>query len=205
MTPQLVQIMEKIMEYRDCIKGTVDIVTNGTIMFPDELLALFQRNSDKMRVIMSNYGKDLSGKIRDIEKALIERKIPYRIQNYASDSTEWTNDGWVDFSDHSLKHDTVEKLEIQGKKCFVRQGRYYVINAGELHPCFRQYWRMHTGIMELEDSEYIDLNQVNMDVNKELDKLKKINEYPYYKSCAYCNGLYNGIERYKPAEQLEGR
>lgn len=201
--PDLVRIMEKVLSYKNNISDTIDIVTNGTIMFKEDLLQLLESNNEKMRVIISDYGNGLSSKIGEIENALTERNIVYRIQNYASNSDEWTYNGWVDFSDHSLKHDTEEKLIAQGKRCIFKQGHYYVINDGELHPCSRQYWRMRQGIMPKDEQWYIDLNQENIDIDKEQMKLKKLEEAQYLKSCAYCNGVYNGIKRYKPAEQLK--
>ena len=200
--PELVNIIKKVLTYRDKITNTIDIVTNGTLMFRDDLLELLEKNNDKIRIIISNYGKELSTKMSQIEDALVKRDIMYRIQNYASESDEWTYNGWVDFSDHSLKHDTEDKLIEQGKKCIFRLGHYYVINDGELHPCSRQYWRMREGIMEKDEQWYIDLNVKDLDVQSATQKLKQLEETKYLKSCGYCNGVYNGIKRYKPAEQL---
>ena len=155
-----------------------------------------------MRIIISNYGKNLSTKINAIEEALNQIGVTYRIQNYDSESTEWTYDGWVDFTDHSLKHDTEEKLKRQGARCIFRQGHYWVINDGELHPCSRQYWRMRKGIIPKDKDWYLDLNELQMDLEEQRMKLQQLEQVPYLKSCAYCNGVYNGIKRYKPAEQL---
>lgn len=202
MNPELVPILEKILQYREHIEDSVDIVTNGTIMFKPELLKFLGDNRDIMRVIVSDYGNGLSPRVAEIEEKLKELGVNYRIQNYDTNAEEWTYNGWVDFSDHSLKHDTEEKLLEQAKRCIFRQGHYWVINDGELHPCSRQYWRMREGILEKDNDWYIDLNKEDMDVMGEKDKLAALEKTPYLKSCAHCNGVYNGIKRYKPAEQL---
>lgn len=202
MNPDLVPIMEHILKHGGQIENSIDIVTNGTIIFQEDLLNFLKKNNTKMRVIISNYGKNLSTKINDIEKALNQIGVTYRIQNYDSESTEWTYDGWVDFTDHSLKHDTEEKLKCQGARCIFRQGHYWVINDGELHPCSRQYWRMRKGIIPKDKDWYLDLNELQMDLKEQRTKLQQLEQVPYLKSCAYCNGVYNGIKRYKPAEQL---
>jgi organic radical activating enzyme len=200
--PNLVDILRKIIEYSDKIEDKIDIVTNGTIMFSNELIEFLEKNKNKMRVILSDYGCKLSKKIENISRELTKANIPYRIQNYSSDSDIWTYNGWVDFTDHSLKHRTENELIEQGKKCIFRLGHYYVINDGELHPCSRQYWRMHENIIPKDDYWYIDLKQRKMNIQKEEKKLQCLEEKIYLNSCAYCNGVYNGIKRYKPAEQL---
>lgn len=202
LNPDLNRIMNKVLEYRDSVAGTIDIVTNGTLIFPEELLETLEKNRDKMRVIISNYGKNLSRNIQEIEESLQERNVNYRIQNYDIEADEWTYDGWVDFSDHSLKHDTEEKLIKQAKRCIFRQGHYYVINDGELHPCSRQYWRMRKGIISKDENWYIDLNRKDMNLEKETAKLQGLEETPYLLSCAHCNGVHAGVKRHKPAEQL---
>lgn len=202
MNPELVPILKKTLEYRNQIESSLDMVTNGTIMFKEELLELLQANKDFMRVIISDYGKGLSVRIDDIEAELKKRGINYRIQHYDTRSDSWTYDGWVDFSDHSLKHNTEEKLIAQGKRCIFRLGHYWVINDGELHPCSRQYWRMREGILERDPDWYIDLNQEQMVLKAEQEKLAALESVPYLKSCAYCNGVHAGVKRYRPAEQL---
>jgi organic radical activating enzyme len=202
MNPELVPIIEHVLKYSDQIDNSIDIVTNGTIMFKEELLDFLQKNNTKMRIIISNYGTALSTKVKDIEDALKRIGVTYRIQNYDLESDEWTYDGWVDFTDYSLKHDTEEKLKRQGARCIFRQGHYWVINDGELHPCSRQYWRMREGIIPKEQDWYIDLNVLKIEAEKEDAKLERLEHVLYLKSCAYCNGVYQGIERHKPAEQL---
>lgn len=202
MNPYVAQILEKVLEHRNQIVNSCDLVTNGTIMFNDEILKIMEANKDIMRVIISDYGKGLSKKVGEIEKEVKKRGINYRIQHYDVKAESWTYDGWVDFRDHTLKHDTEEKLIAQGKRCIFRIGHYWVINDGELHPCSRQYWRMHNEIIEYDLSGFIDLNQDNLDVLAERQKLYVLENGPYLKSCAYCNGCYAGIKRHRPAEQL---
>lgn len=202
MNPDFSKIMEEVIKYKSHITDSVDMVTNGTIMFPNDLLKVLAENKDIVRVIISNYGAALSTKVDMIKGQLEGLGINYKIQDYDTDKDEWTYDGWVDFSDHSLKHDTMEKLLEQCKKCIFRLGHYYVISEGELHPCSRQYYRMHEGIIEKDTDWYIDLKNPDLCVETETEKLTFLEKTKYLKSCAYCNGVYNGIECHKPAEQL---
>lgn len=200
--PDFEKILIETMEYREQIQERIDMVTNGTILFGDNLLNILESNKHIVRVIISNYGENLSTKLSQIVTQLEERGICYRIQDYDIEKEHWTYDGWVDFSDHSLKHDTMEKLLEQCNRCIFRLGHYYVINDGELHPCSRQYWRMRNNIIEKDKDWYIDLNTQSVDIDEDKKRLEFLENTKYLKSCAYCNGTYNGIERFKPAEQL---
>ena len=53
-----------------------------------------------MRVILSNYGNDLSKKFELNEQKLNERNINYRVSKFYGDSLYY--DGWIDFTDQSL-------------------------------------------------------------------------------------------------------
>lgn len=197
------KIMEMVYLYSNQIEERIDIVTNGTIPFREELIEVLCKNKEKNRVIISNYGKTLSKQIPTIMKQLEENDITYRIQSYA-DEDNLLYDGWVDFSDHSLKHKTEKELVNQANRCIFRRGHYYVINDGELHPCSRSYWRMRTSVIEKDETQYINLleqNEERVDQNKK--RLEHIENLVALNSCAYCHGVYNGIKRYKPAEQLD--
>lgn len=197
----ITKIMDKVYEFSDRIEKNIDIVTNGTLSMSEELLKLLSQYAEKTRVIISDYG-DLSKKRDELIAQLEKWNINYRVQNYAGESN-WLFDGWVDFSNHSLKHVTQGEVETQAHKCIFRQGHYYVINDGELHPCSRSYWRMREGIIPKDEKQYINLLDTfgdNIQGNRE--RLEAIEKLVSLNSCAYCNGVHDGVKRYKPAEQL---
>lgn len=198
----IAKIIEKVYEYDEKIETHIDIVTNGTLGMRKELLDILATNK-KIRVIISNYGKKLSSQLPSIIQDLEQNKICYRVENYSQDEETWQYEGWVDFSDHSLKHNTKESLLAQAKRCIFRNGHYYVINSGELHPCSRSFWRMHMGIIQKDDSEYVDLLCLNNEtIEEQRAKLERIEGLISLKACAYCNGVHKNTKRYKPAEQL---
>ena len=55
------------------VKQTVDLVTNGTIPFSGDLLKVLERNREKARVIVSDYGADLSKNMGKMIQALETR------------------------------------------------------------------------------------------------------------------------------------
>ena len=73
MNPDIKGIVEKLLNYQDKITSTIDIVTNDTLMFGKDLLELLEKNKNKIRIIISNYGKDYSIKISQIEEELKKR------------------------------------------------------------------------------------------------------------------------------------
>lgn len=203
MHKDMANIMKMVYKYSDQIKEHIDIVTNGTIPFGDELIKTLYKNKENTRVIISDYGKFLSKNIDIVVKQLEENNITYRIQSYA-DEDKLLYDGWVDFTDHSLKHKTEQEVLKQANRCIFRRGHYYVINEGELHPCSRSYWRMRINVIKKDEMQYINLlNQTDKELDKNRKCLEHIEKLIALNSCAYCSGVYNGIKRFKPAEQLE--
>lgn len=145
------QMMAEIMKYRERIENSIDLVTNGTLPLKDSLIDVLSQNKDMVRIIINNYGKDLSKNVDDIIAVLEQNDIFYRVQNYEEDS-DWTYDGWVDFRDHSLKHKTEEARLEQVRRCVFRRGHYYGISNGILHPCNRSYYRMESGIIDKDET-----------------------------------------------------
>jgi organic radical activating enzyme len=197
----LVPIMEEVYKYSDQIKQYICIVTNGTLTMKDDVLDALSAHK-KIMVVISNYGPDLSRKFEALIKALKSRDINYRIDNYQGDSDDKYG-GWIDYRDHSLKHTTNEAVKKQAQSCFFwTEGPYYEINFGELHPCSRSFWRMHSEIMVKDQRQYIDLLDNESSIDEKRVRLTKISQLVFLNACAYCSGNREDTKRYKPAEQL---
>ena len=100
LNPDVKSILQEVFQHLDQITGSVDFVTNGTMEISDEILDLFEQNKAKTKIVLSDYGKNLSTKIQSIEKKLIQRGINYRISKFYGDSLYY--DGWIDFFVFSL-------------------------------------------------------------------------------------------------------
>lgn len=200
MNKDITAIMKKLASHSDQILEHIDMVTNGTLDVPEDLLTALEPYREKARIIISNYGSDLSKKIESIKKAVSAHGLVYRVQEYSPDGN-WLYDGWIDFTDHSLKHKTIPEVEASAKKCLFRQGHYYVINDGILYPCPRLHWRTHEGIVS--SSQCIDLLNGTQSVQADQAKLSELENLVYLDSCAYCYGNNETVPRHKPAEQLK--
>ena len=194
-------ILKEVYKYKEQIKCSVDFVTNGTIEIPDELLDLFELHKEETKVVLSNYGEKLSVKIDSIEEKLRQRGISYRISKFYGENLYY--DGWIDFTDHSLKWNTLEKRDCNAQKCVHRVGKYFVIDDGELHCCSRSYWRIRNHIIPKVKGEYVPLLDESVSIEEKRKDLIEMLQKKSSTSCAYCVGLCNDAKRVKPAEQLE--
>lgn len=194
-------ILKEVYKYSNQVVQSIDFVTNGTIEISSEILDLFEENKDKTKVVLSNYGADLSKKIDMIQCELEKRKIPFRVSKFYGDNLYY--DGWIDFSDHTLKWDTLEKRERNAQQCIHRVGKYLVINNGELHCCSRSFWRMKQGIIPKVIGEYVPLMDNSITVKEKRKILLDMYNLKSSTSCAYCVGLCNNATRVLPAQQLE--
>ena len=194
-------ILKEVYQYQTQIKESIDFVTNGTIEIPKEVLDLFELHKENTKVILSNYGEELSVKINSIEKELKKRDITYRISKFYGDDLYY--DGWIDFTDHSLKWKTLEERDCNAQKCIHRLGKYFVINDGELHCCSRSHWRIRNHIIPKVRGEYVPLLDESFSIEEKRQDLLAMLEKKSFSSCAHCVGLRNDVERVRPAQQLE--
>ena len=200
MHKDLASILKVIFKYTDQIKQTICIITNGTLVMKEDVLDILSTNK-KTRVVISDYGTILSPRVAFLVNALEARNIQYRIDSYQGNSRDKYG-GWIDYRDHSLKHTTDEAIKNQASNCFWRKGHYYEINYGELHPCARSFWRMHSGIIPKDKTQYIDLLNNEKSIEEKRALLAKIEKLTFLNSCAYCSGNKEGTKRYRPAEQF---
>ncbi|MEL7661269.1 radical SAM protein [Acetobacterium wieringae] len=192
------RILNKTMEYSSQI-GRILILTNGTMLFSDEVLEILQNHKDKLHVTISNYGF-LSTRADELENKLKILDISHRVIKYSGENLFC--DGWVDYGDHSRKHFTQKETDIKGKKCAIRSRDVSIILNGELHSCGRSFRRMELGIIPKNKNEYVDLLDSNTTINEKKDIISLMFRSDSTTSCAYCNGLCEDSERFPPAEQL---
>ena len=78
MNKDLLPIMKHIIEvYADRILTSIDLVSNGTLPFPEEILDFLASHRDKFKVTMSNYGPSLSTKIEENAHASYKKRFRF--------------------------------------------------------------------------------------------------------------------------------
>lgn len=182
--------------------GTLEIVTNGTIVPSEALLESLMRLRTRFCFIIDNYGLKLSKKVDEIDKLLATKGIPYRILNYTQTDTYYN--GWVDFGDLSVKKlHTKEEIEEHCGKCAHSQKLKWCFPTidGLMYPCPPAQRCVELGSVN-NYNEYIDLFDDALSVEDQRQKIQAIYSGKSLEACAWCNGLREDSQRFMPAEQL---
>lgn len=196
-------ILREVFKYLDQITGSVDFVTNGTMEIPNTILDLFEENKDKSKIVLSNYGDNLSTKIESVSTKLKQRNINYRVSEFSGKDKELYYGGWIDFTDHSLKWQTEIERDNNAQGCVHRAGKYFVINDGEIHCCSRSFWRIKNGIIPKIEGEYVPLMDDSISIEEKRRILLEMYGKKSFTSCAHCVGLRNDAPRITPAQQIK--
>ncbi|MDR2176359.1 MAG: hypothetical protein LBO82_10560 [Synergistaceae bacterium] len=197
------ELFEYALRYRD----NADIfktVTNGSKEIRGDLIDVWKQYGDKFYCIIDNYGPKLSPCAEENCSKLKSAGIPCELRDMYSDSKH--HGGWADFRVDEIKH-TVEEAKAIYLKCGQAQKLKHCCNIinGLLMPCHMQFKLNDRGICEPLPHEYIDLFDDSEPLEKKREKMRNftdIAEIQFLTACRYCVGLYDGIERAKPAVQL---
>lgn len=200
MHPHLVDIYKMLFLYENQINKSVDMVINSTLLLKEDLLDFLELKKDKIKIILSDYGNGLSPKIDENIELLKNRNITYRISRFNGENLYY--DGWIDFTDHSIKWNTLEERDSNASKCMQRVGKYFIINEGEIHCCSRGFWRSYNNIIPKIKGEYVDLLNDDISVEEKQEDLRTMISLTSSESCSRCPGFSNDLPRHYPAEQL---
>lgn len=193
-------LINELMKYKDQF-DLIEIVTNGTIVPNEGLISAIKSCGEKFwRFTIDDYGKDLSKKVPEFVDILEKNQIAFRVKDYWSENMFCG--GWTDLGTLcEVLHTPEEAAEIL-KKCVLKSKEFcYMIHEGIADPCGRIYPRINAGL-EVNPDEYIDLFDDSVTIEQQREKINRINNATYLDFCRYCNGLYPGCKRIKPAEQL---
>ena len=169
---------------------TVEIVTNGTIVPPEEMLETLK--NPKLKIQISDYGK--LSRNRDQIKELCDK---HGINCVIRGSDE---KNWFDAGDLHFRGRNNTELKKQFKKCgeICRN-----LHDGKLYFCPRAAFGTKLGIPDVE-SDYVDFTK-DTDRKQLRKEVYELNQRRFILACNYCN---EGTEEYVPipvAEQLEGK
>lgn len=192
--------LEHMTQYQDKV-DQFDIVTNGTIV-PDAHLLDALGKFDHMKIIVDNYGPDISKRFEAACQALEEAGIPTERRENNVETAHC--DGWFDM----LKVVDPPRTDEQAKGIFdqcicSRDLRCNPIYDGKIFPCGRAmaFHRLKQ-IPEGKDL-YMDLFDAKKTTEEKRDELLRHIQAEYFPACAYCQGALRSRQRYVPAEQLE--
>lgn len=197
--PQLPEIMDFMGNYIDRI-GILEIITNGAVAVNDQLLVSLSR-SNKIDILVDNYGPELSPKVPQIIDAFNSTGIKHRIRKYYGEDAHLG--GWVDLLDLAKKDRTTEETENIYKHCaYPGPFHCFVIFDQKAYIC-GVYKRCESlGIIPVNPSEYVDFSSDSTPIAEKKKQIQNFYNRKNFSACEYCSGFCEDSKRYAPAEQL---
>lgn len=199
--PHLPGFFAELEQYRGNL-GTLELITNGTILPSEELLSAMAVWKNKLSVLVDNYGPTISLRVGEIHTLLSANGITHSVRNYTAEDPHCG--GWVDFGDLTQKrHHTQEEQEQLYAKCAQPQKIKFcfTIVNGIVSPCPPLRRRQELGL-PTDYNEYIDLFDDSLTIEDQRRKILGIYHAKSLSACAYCDGLCDDSARYIPAEQF---
>ncbi len=194
----LPEIIKRVVKYKLKI-GKILITTNGTLQPTSDLLEVLCENRDCIQINISDYGPNLSIKVRELTEIFEKSEVPYRIINYNGDDIHFG--GWLDFTDHTYKHHTEKDLINSAKECGYRKGGNLAIRLGELYFCYRVARRVELGIIAKNDLSCIDMYSTKS-LDEKRKNIRNVLTAAYTPACGYCVGKRAEEEHHPPAVQV---
>lgn len=201
--PFLAEVLDFLQQYKKQM-GLLEILTNGTVVPSEKLLnQMKQYAENEFRVLIDNYGPDLSRQVPQIADLLERVGITHTVRNYTHENPHCG--GWVDFGDLTVqKCHTREEIEARYAECAYPQklGFSFAIGPdGCMFPCGPSRRCHALGIIRNE-KEYVDLLDDGVSVEEQRRKISAVLNGKSLDACAYCNGLCDNSPRFMPAEQI---
>lgn len=197
-------MIPKAMEYKEQF-DVLQILTNGSIMPSAKVQEQLILHQDKIMIMISNYGENLSKKVKDIQTFCEDNKIKLDIKKYFGSEQHF--DGWIDYGDFRYRNHTEENLKYLFKNCgATRMDGCFTTHGGQMHWCVPSARGMKL-TKEIPDNphDYIDLFDDSLSIQEQRKKFVKLQNAKYISACNYCDGFEVGTnrnKRYPAAEQI---
>ena len=198
MHPEIGAIIEEIFQYRAQFDKLI-LMTNGTLIPGEAALRALERYEDACEVQISDYGT-YSFRIRELERVLSERHIPYKTKVFHGDMQHYG--GWVDntsFEDRGYNEQQRNELF---RNCWQIGMKNYHMYQGKLHNCIRSLFGADLGLIPVPEEEYVDVRDQSRSREEKRERLRSFNSKPLT-ACQYCGGFDTvNAKRYPAAEQV---
>jgi hypothetical protein len=198
MHPRLVDLIIHCQRYIDRIEK-FEVITNGTTV-PNARLLKSLKFSDKVDVLVDNYGSDLSRNVAQIESALQNAGIRYRIRKYYGENTYMK--GWVDTIDFSQKDRTQKDIHEHFLRCNYTNvfKNHFFIFEDTAHICYVNHKLLDW--VNDDGTQYVNMQDNSLTVEQLREKLLSLRSRDFLTACTNCNGFITDGKRFAPAEQL---
>lgn len=179
--PDLAEILHYISSEYGTQIGTINLVTNGTIVPQSDVLEIVK--SSNTLVSISDYTDSINyeNKLQKLVDALTQSSIPYELLKYES----WKDFGFPHDSFH-IPDDAVEKHMHACAPIF--KG----LNDNKFYYCHIVWSAVFCGLYEEDPNDSLDLKTLNADNDKDKVTLLEYNlgymPKGYVSLCKYCRG-----------------
>jgi hypothetical protein len=197
--PKLPELVNFFSKYFDRM-NMFEIITNGTIV-PDKRLLEALSGSDKVDIMIDDYGRDLSIKVPQIADAFSSAGIKHRVRIYHGEDAYFG--GWLDLSDISYKQRPKRDTGNIYQRCQCVSGAnknliYHIDD--KIYMCCVNH-KFLDFIPEIS-GEFVDLMNQSLTPPEIRNQILNLRNRKYLTACEYCNGNLVDAKRYVPAEQL---
>lgn len=200
--PDLPEILSHMVSYKKQVSCRFGFQSNGSIPVNDDLVYACKMFGTKFKVIMDDYGPELSPYAQENYQILRSHNIPVELRHQYADSQYC--DGWVDYiGNGSIEHSDAE-AELIFSKCAQPQIMNFCAVAveGKVFPCPVMYSLEQIYHRIPEPHEYIDLFDNSESISEKRTKWSELYSLRKLTACKNCNGICSDSKRYMPAEQL---
>ena len=178
----------------------IELITNGTLV-PKAVLLDAMQAFGNVKVIIDNYGPQLSTQVSQAESAFASHGIFYETRKYFGKDAYYS--GWLDMTDLADKHRTpADDAAVYASCIFSQHFQRCIIADGRIYICAVGRRLNELGVLKT-NHDYLDLTDDKLTIRDKQKILQSFFERDSFESCHYCNGFCMDRPRYVPAEQLE--
>lgn len=184
LSPHLGKYLIYIMSKYAKIIGKIVIITNGTMIPDEETLHLIKNYNVEIRI--SDYTSAVP-----YQKKLNE--LIHKLENYEIDYQKLGFDEWLDMGkpdENIIMGETADEIKEHMFRC---NGRCQFLCQGKYFYCSRQWAAEGAFHYQLEDGDYLDLDELISNIESGKEKLINFHvgnmEKGYCKYCQICRGF----------------
>jgi len=196
------KILDYTLKYKNSVHNYFGFQTNGAIPVSDDLVYSVKKYGSSIRIIVDNYGTNLSVHSKSNYETLKTAGVQVEIRNQYDGNTFFN--GWVDYLGDGNIDNSPEKAKEIFNKCAqpIKFGFCATTIGGIVMPCPIMQPLALLYYAHPPEYEFVDL----FDKTETLEQ-KRIKWEAFYKlnilsACRYCNGMCEDSKRFIPAIQF---
>lgn len=183
--------------------GTLELLTNGSILPCDNVLSAFVEYNGSTRFIIDHYGQSLSINAEKLGVLLSQSLPEAMIEFHDYFSANMHCGGWVDYGVGKLPAKSTESACERFKSCAVPQKlKCLSYIDGVTYLCSQARRCIELGLTVFDAQECVDLFDRDYTDYEIQSRIKNQYQLNMLQACRFCDGLCDDSRRFTPAEQL---